>query len=131
MDVQECSDDIQKKHDDIQKLMREIEELKELQQQFAHFVNEQSTQINHIEDMVVSSNSIIKKGNQDIQQAVILNNSYNTKRNILLLTATGVLLLTTPMIPITAKIGLPILNAVWMYPKISIPIAAILTLKFV
>jgi len=127
-----CSYDmIERRKEDIDQVCREIEELKELQKEFAILVSEQSNQITHIEDVVQSTKNQVDKGRSDIQQAVEHNRSYNRTRNIILLGATGVVLVTTPALGIVSKIGMPLLQAAWTYPNISIPIGALLTLKLI
>jgi len=113
----------------LQDIERDIADLRQLQLDLATLVEQQNTQIDHIEDIVVITNDRVAEGNRELVQAVEYQRSYGKLRAYILLGAGVVLVATTPVLSIGAKLAGPIATAAVSYPKVSIPLAALFTLK--
>ena len=110
-------------------LERDVADLRQLQIDLAALVEQQGSQIDHIEDIVIITNDRVVEGNRELSQAVEYQRSYRNYRTYILLGAGAVLIATTPVLSIGAKLAGPITAAITSYPKVSIPIAALFTLK--
>lgn len=110
-------------------LERDVADLRQLQIELATLIEQQGSQIEHIEDIVIITHDRVVEGNQELERAVEYQRSYGKFRVCVLLGASAILLATTPVFSIGAKLAGPITAAIISYPKVSIPIAALFTLK--
>lgn len=116
---------VESRHAQIASLTKDIEELREIHLHLAELVNQQSSQIDHIEDVVMITKDRVASGTQQLTQAVEYQTRYNRIKLAFMVGAGGVLLVTTPL----GAVAGPLAKAAWAYPQISIPLGALFTLK--
>jgi len=114
----------------IKELEQEMSDLHEMQIEFAKLVQQQGEQLSHIEDLVVVTNTEVKEANHELATATQLQNKHRWIKNGILLGATGILLATTPVIAVGSKVIGPLAVAAYTYPKVSIPIGAMMAIKY-
>lgn len=124
--INKAVDTTEQRHQALTEIATDLESLREMQAELASLIQQQGEQISHIEDVVVITSDRVVDATQDLGSAA----SYNKTRMFVLAGATGVLLLTTPVLGVGAKVLGPIAYAAYAYPKVSIPLGALLAIKF-
>ena len=128
--INKAADTTEQRHPALIEITSDLESLREMQAELAALIQQQGEQISHIEDVVVITSDRVAGASQDLECAVEYQKSYNKTRMIVLAGATGMLLLTTPILGVGVKVLGPIAYAAYVYPKVSIPIGALLALKY-
>lgn len=113
---------IDNRDEKIKHLENDLVSILEIQKELAIMIERQGSHIDYIEDMIISSKHNSEKALVELDK---ISNPSTPIKTYILIGATGLLMATTPIIGVLLKTA----SLAILYPKISLPITAILTYK--